>query len=107
MKKIISILLVGAALTLSGCASFGAAEIRSEPSGAQVVDAKTGVLLGVTPVVVTWREDGESSKFVNIRVQKSGYEDKTNPFWVTLRHDSREKAKKDPQSVKMTLEKLK
>lgn len=106
MKKIISILLVGVALVMSGCASFGAAEIRSEPSGAQVVDAKSGVLLGVTPVVVTWREDGESRKFVNIRVQKDGYEDKTNSFWVTLRHDTRDKAKQDPQSVKMTLKKI-
>ncbi len=108
IKKFTVMMLVVASLFLSACASqnHGAALIESEPAGAEVVNAKTGIILGVTPVKVWWRDDGESRLFVNIRVQKSGYQDKTNSFWVTLRHKSREEALNDPQSVKMTLEKM-
>ena len=104
MKKLTSLVLLLCVL-LSACAHHGAAEIRSQPSGAEVVDVKTGVLLGVTPVKVWWQDDSASRKFVNIRVQKEGYRDKTNSFWVTLRHDSRSSALEDPQSVEMVLDK--
>ena len=106
MKKLSLVMLIAASLFLSACASqnHGAALIESVPEGAEVVNAKTGVILGVTPVKVWWREDGESRLFVNIRVQKPGYQDKTNSFWVTLRHKNREEALSDPQSVKMILD---
>lgn len=90
---------------LSACAHHGAAFIHSRPSGAEVVDVKTGVVLGVTPVKVWWRDDSISRKFVNIRVQKEGYLDKTNSFWVDLRHDNREAALENAQSVDMILDK--
>lgn len=105
MRKL-TVLMVLLSSMLTACAHHGAAEINSRPSGAEVVDVKTGVLLGVTPVKVWWRDDSASRKFVNIRVQKEGYRDKTNSFWVTLRHDSRKTALENPQSVEMVLEKL-
>ncbi len=104
MKKSI-MLMVLSSLMLTACAHHGAAEIHSRPSGAEVVDVKTGDLLGVTPVKVWWRDDSASRKFVNIRVQKEGYLDKTNSFWVTLRHDSRKTAMENAQTVEMVLDK--
>lgn len=106
IKKLSLVALMATSLFLSACASqnHGAALIESLPEGAEVVNAKTGVILGVTPVKVWWREDGESRMFVNIRVQKPGYQDKTNSFWVTLRHKNREDALNDPQSVRMILD---
>lgn len=106
MKKLTS-LVVLLSILLSGCAHHGAAEIQSRPAGAEVVDVKTGVLLGVTPVKVWWRDDSAERKFVNIRVQKEGYRDKTNSFWVTLRHDSRKTALDNAQTVEMVLDKVK
>ncbi len=103
MKKLTALvpLLI---LFLSACANHGAALIISRPSGAEVVDVKTGVLLGVTPVKVRWRDDSITRKFVNIRVQKEGYRDKTTSFWVDLRHDSRKSALENAQSVDMILD---
>jgi hypothetical protein len=107
MNKSISLIPL-LSLFLSACAAHhGAANIYSEPSGAEVVDVKSGVLLGVTPFTSWWRDDSVSRKFVNIRVQKEGYRDKTNSFWVTLRHDSRESAVENAQTVEMTLDKVK
>lgn len=90
---------------LAACAHHGAAYIETQPSGAEVVDAKSGVVLGVTPIKVWWQDDSQSRKFVNIRVQKEGYLDKTSSFWLTLRHSSRESALQNPQSVEMVLDK--
>ena len=104
MKKLTALVLA-LSIFLSACAHHGAAAIQSRPAGAEVVDVKTGVVLGVTPVKVWWRDDSISRKFVNIRVQKEGYLDKTNSFWVDLRHDSRKTALENPQSVEMILEK--
>ena len=104
MKKLLLPLALFS-LVLSACAHHGAAEIHSRPSGAEVVDVKTGDLLGVTPVKVWWRDDSASRKFVNIRVQKEGYRDKTNSFWVTLRHDNRKTALENAQTVEMVLDK--
>ena len=105
MKKL-SALVLTLSVLLSACAHHGAAAIYSRPSGAEVIDVKTGVALGVTPVKVWWRDDSISRKFVNIRVQKEGYRDKTNSFWVDLRHDSRETALENAQPVEMILDKV-
>jgi hypothetical protein len=63
------------------------------------------VVLGVTPIKAWWRDDSQLRKFVNIRVQKEGYLDKTSSFWLTLRHKTRESAMQNPQSVELVLEK--
>ncbi len=94
-------------LTLVGCAHHGAAMIESQPTGAEVVDLDNDTLVGVTPVKVWWKESGNERKFVNIRLQKEGYRDKTTSFWVTLRHGSRDSAVNNPQSVEVTLDKAK
>jgi len=104
MKKLTLLVLVLSVL-LSACAKHGAAYIHSRPPGAEVVDVKTGVLMGVTPVKYWWRDDSQSRKFINIRVQKEGYQDKTNSFWVDLRFDSRKAALENAQSVEMVLDK--
>jgi len=108
IRKLSMMALLASSLFISACASQnnGAALIETQPSGAEVVNVKTGVVLGVTPVKVWWRDDGESRLFVNIRVQKSGYQDKTNSFWVNLRHKTREDALEDPQNVKMIMQKM-
>ena len=69
-----------------------------------MVDVKTGVIMGITPLQYWWRDDGLTRKFVNIRVQKEGYRDKTNSFWVDLRHTSRDDALENAQPVQMALD---
>ncbi len=102
----VKLFAISAVLALvSGCSYHGAAMISSTPSGAEVVDVNDGTLLGVTPLKVWWKENAEERKFINIRVQKEGYADKTTSFWVTLRHNSRKSAMATPQSVEMNLDK--
>lgn len=98
-------MLAMAALLLTGCANHGAALIHTEPSGAEVVNLEDDTVLGVTPVKVWWREGTEKRKFVNIRVQKDGYRDKTSSFWVTLRHSTKEGALAEPQYVEIKMDK--
>jgi hypothetical protein len=97
--------LLAIAAILAGCANHGAALIRTNPEGAQVVNMGDDTVLGVTPVKVWWREGTERRKFVNVRVQKEGYRDKTSSFWVTLRHRNKSSALDEPQFVEITLDK--
>ncbi len=105
VSQLKKILLLASVLGLASCAHHGAALIESNPSGAEVVDINEGTLLGVTPFISRWKE-GDERKFVNIRVQKDGYADKTTSFWVSLRYKTRDAAIKNAQSIEMNLEKL-
>lgn len=98
---------VGLLLVLvAGCTSYhGVAHIQSNPAGAQVYDMDDSTVLGITPVKVWWREPEEGRKFVNIRVHKEGYSDKTTSFWMSLRHTSKQDAESEPQNVNIELEK--
>ena len=107
LRKLSLALFAIVSLTLAGCAHHGAAMIESQPSGAEVVDLDSDTLIGVTPVKVWWKESGDKRKFVNIRLQKEGFRDKTTSFWVSLRHGSRGSAVSNPQSVEVTLDKNK
>jgi hypothetical protein len=101
-------LVVGLALMVllvSACARHGAALIVSEPPGAEVWDMSDDTLFGVTPVKAWWKEHGERRKFVNIRLQKDGYRDKTTSFWVNLEHGARKNALKNAPPVEVILEK--
>lgn len=98
---LIPLLLLG----VSGCSSYGAARILSEPSGAEVVNLEDDSLLGTTPVMVHWKNDREESKLITVRFHKTGYDDKVTAFWVNMRHSSRAKAEKEPQPVKVELKK--
>ena len=97
--------LVGGLVVLGGCANHGAALIKTEPPGAEVVNLEDDTVLGVSPVKVWWREGGDKRKFINVRVQKDGFRDKTTSFWVTLRHSNKESALLEPQFVEIKLDK--
>lgn len=93
-------------LLLTACVEHhGAVVVRSQPQGAEVVDVKSGIVLGVTPFRYWWRDDSLNRKFVNIRVQKEGYADKTNSFWVDLNHKNKDDAVENAQAVQMNLDK--
>ena len=92
-------------LVLTGCANHGAALIKTIPEGVEVVNLADDTVLGLTPVTVWWREGTEKRKFVNIRLQKVGYRDKTSSFWVTLRHGSKDSALAEPQFVEIKMDK--
>lgn len=103
LRCVATVLLVG---TLSACGShYGVALIQSKPEGAQVVDLEDDSILGITPVRVTWTESNSERKFINIRTQKEGYNDKTAAFWISLKHRSKKKAMSEPQFVEVKLEK--
>ena len=90
---------------ISGCASYGAARILSDPAGAEVVNLEDDTLLGTTPVIVHWKNDRQESKLITVRFHKSGFEDKVTAFWVNMRHSSQAKAEKEPQAVKVEMKK--
>lgn len=92
-------------LVISGCSSYGAARILSEPAGAEVVNLEDDSLLGTTPVMVHWKNDREESKLITVRFHKSGFDDKVTAFWVNMRHSSRAKAENEPQAVKVEMKK--
>ena len=101
----IFIFLLPAIVLGSGCSyRYGAVFIETEPEGAEVVDMQDSTVLGISPVKVWRREWKESRRFVNIRLHKDGYQDKTTSFWVNLRHDDKESALRDPQRVQIELE---
>ena len=103
--RYIALLTIGL-FTLSGCAyHHGAAYIKTDPPGAQVINMDDSSVLGITPVKIWWREGAEQRKFVNILVHKAGYRDKTTSFWVTLRHSNRQSALGDPQNVDIEMDK--
>lgn len=106
-SALFSVLL--AAASLGGCASltshYAGAQIDSDPQGAEVVYVDTGVVLGRTPFTYWWETGSSEKKFINVRFQKPGYEDKTTAFYITPRHGSHQEALNDPHHVKVNLEK--
>ena len=101
MSLLIPVLMLG----ISGCSSYGAARLISEPPGAEVVNLEDDSLLGTTPVMIHWKNDREESKLITVRFHKDGYDDKVTAFWVNMRHSSRAKAENEPQPVKVELKK--
>jgi hypothetical protein len=89
-----------------GCTThYGSAAITSSPSGAQVYDMDDGFFVGVTPVKHAWRSGQTQRKFMNIRLQKGGYEDEFTSFWLSLDHGTRKGAMGDPMPVHFELKK--
>ena len=93
---------------LVGCSQhhYGAALMKSDPAGAEVVDLSDDSLIGITPVKAWWDTGDDTRKFVNIRFQKDGYRDKTMSFWLNSRHGSREDAVAKPQLVETKLDRV-
>lgn len=101
------LLLLPVIIVISGCIShYGAAYIQSEPSGVQVFDMEDGSYIGVTPVQHVWRSRDAKSKFMNIRLHQSGFEDAVNSFWLNLKYYSAKSAAENPQPVKLQLKEL-
>jgi hypothetical protein len=90
---------------VTGCTShYGAAIIQSTPPGADVIDLSNDAHIGITPVKAWWESNDDANKFVNIRLQKDGYQDKTLSFWLFFRHKSRDDALAQPQLIESTLD---
>lgn len=90
---------------LSGCAShYGAMRIDSSPSGAQVISLEDNSVVGVTPVVLVMKGSNERRQHIIVRLLKDGFYEKTDSFWMEMRHRSPEKAGQDAQEFKITLE---
>ena len=91
-------------LALAGCVHHGAVHLHSEPSGAEVVSLDDNTVLGVTPVKVWYREPSSRRKYVSVRFQKPGYDDRVTAFWVHMRHRSRDAAMNEAAPIRVELQ---
>ena len=92
-------------LFTSGCVNYyGVAAFRSEPPGVQVYDMEDGTAIGTTPVDFLWRADKQGRKYLNVRMHKEGYRDRTTSFWLNVSHRSSKQAYANPQLYKFELE---
>lgn len=93
-------------LLLSACGShYGAAKIVSFPPGAEVFNTD-GTLIGNTPVTMRWKDGSGNRQKIAVRVRTPGYYEKTSSFWLSMRHNSENKALDNPQLVEITLQKI-
>lgn len=104
-KSLGTLLILLAATVAVGCTHYAGAKIESEPQGAEVVYVDTGVVLGTTPFRYWWETTSREKRFVNVRFQKPGYQDKTTAFYINPRHNTHAEALRDPHEVKVNLEK--
>lgn len=109
VRRAALVLGLAAALAATGCAHFtshyAGVKLDSEPQGAEVVYVDTGVVLGTTPFHYWWETKSPDKRFINVRFQKPGYNDKTTAFYINPRHKSHTDALNDPHHVKITLDK--
>ena len=106
MKKSFLLLASTAFLFITGCSSktyFGAADINSEPEGADIINIRDNTNLGRTPAQVMW--SGKGSEKVTIQLHKNGYHSSITSFWVNKRHESEEAARANATDVYKELEK--
>lgn len=98
--------IAGAAIALvliSGCSHYGAAQIKSVPTGAEVINIDDGTVLGVTPTKVWWKGDSSNRQYISVRLKKDGYYDKVASFWLSMRHSSQQAALNNVQDVEVNL----
>ena len=92
---------------ISGCTTYyGAAMIETNPNGAQVFDMEDGSFVGISSVNHAWRSSDTRKKFMNVRLQKEGYQDTFSSFWLNLDYASPKSARQNPQFVKFELNPL-
>lgn len=105
-KTVLSLSLFGLILT-TGCASqkFGAANIMSDPVGAEIINLKDDTNLGRTPAKVVWRGEASSSEMVTLQLRKKGYKAAIATVWINKRHNSEEEAKEFATDVFTELQK--
>lgn len=106
------IAMIWAGTTLAGCGGgaashYGSASIVSEPPDATVVNLEDGSTIGSTPLQYTWETEDVSEKYIQLKLNATGYEDQVTEFFLNSRHGSKESAEKTPQiiHVKMKLAK--
>jgi len=94
-------------ITLSGCAAHhGAAKITSSPTGAQVINAETGEVLGVTPLILNWTETRGTRQQILVKLHKEGYYQKTEGFWLDMNSKSLQEANNRPNLVEISMRKI-
>jgi len=100
---------IGLLLTLlaaTGCAShYGAMRVDSTPSGAQVISLEDNSVVGVTPVILVMKGSSERRQHVIVRLHKDGFYDKTDSFWMEMRHRTHKEASQQAQQFKVELNK--
>lgn len=91
----------------TGCVSHhGAAKITSSPSGAEVINAETGEVLGVTPLLINWTENRGTRQQILVKLNKEGYYQKTEGFWLDMNSKSLKEAKNRPNLVEISMRKI-
>jgi len=100
-------LLLLCILFVSACATHhGAATITSSPSGAQVINAETGEVLGVTPLAINWKESRGTRQQILVKLNKDGYYQKTEGFWLDMNAKSAKQASERPNLVEISMRKI-
>jgi hypothetical protein len=101
MRKLLALAICCSALLTVGCAAqkYGAANIVSEPAGAEIINLKDETNLGRTPAKVVWRGEAGSSEQVTVQLRKGGYKYAIATLWVNKRHDTEEEAKNEATDV--------
>jgi uncharacterized lipoprotein YajG len=99
--------IAAALLFLAGCAShYGAAQIVTQPAGAEVINSEDGTVLGVTPLTVWWKEGSDNRQNKILRFKKDGYYEKVTAFWLSMQYGSVENAKANKQLFEVSLQKI-
>lgn len=90
-----------AALMTVGCSTvkYGAANIASNPSGADIINLKDDTNLGKTPSKVVWKGPADSSEQVTIQLRKNGYHSAITSFWINKRHKTEDEARENAIDV--------
>ena len=92
---------------LSGCAAHhGAAQITSTPIGAQVINVDTGEVLGVTPLLIQWKERRGTRQQILVKLNKEGYYEKTEAFWLDMNAKTAKTAAQTPNFVEIPMRKI-
>lgn len=100
--RITCLVLCCVALFTTGCAGgmkYGAANITSEPNGAEIINLKDETNLGQTPAKVVWRDKEGLSEQVTIQLRKNGYSSAITSFWINRRYTSEDEARNNAIDV--------
>jgi hypothetical protein len=105
--RITCLVLCCLALFTTGCGGmkYGAANITSEPNGAEIINLKDETNLGQTPAKVVWRDKEGLSEQVTIQLRKNGYSSAITTFWINRRFSSEDEARNNAIDVHTELNK--
>lgn len=100
--------MAGILLFLAGCAAeknppFGAAELMTDPPGADVINIRDNSTLGTTPFKYVRETAMGEDEFTVVRVSKPGYEDRIVSFFLEAGYDDEETARENAQQIGIKL----